>query len=271
MTARLQKTFDDAAAQKRPVLVAYVCVGDPTVEASVKIALACAAAGADVLELGVPFSDPTADGPAIARASQRAITAGGGLEATLQAAKEIRAASPVPIVLFGYYNPLLVRGEAKSVDDAAAAGVDALLVVDLPLDEGKELRDRAATHDLPIIPLVTPATRPDRLEKIRALDREKTGFVYYVSVTGVTGVANANLEKAAVAAASVRDAVKSPVVIGFGVDSAEKAKAAAAGADGVVIGTAIVRRVENADSLEDCIEDVSSFLREIRGALVQNA
>lgn len=270
MTTRLAKTFDDARASKKSVLIAYVCVGDPSVEASVKIALACANAGADILELGVPFSDPTADGPAIARASQRAIAAGGGIEATLRAAKEIRAQSPVPIVLFGYYNPILVRGEAKTVDDAAAAGVDALLVVDLPLDEGKELRARAASHGIPVVPLVTPATLPSRLEQIRALDRKKIGFVYYVSITGVTGAANANLTKAAGLAASVREAVNAPVVIGFGVDSPEKAKAAVAGADGVVIGTAIVKRVETADSLEDCVEEVSSFLGEIRGALGTN-
>ncbi len=218
----------------------------------------------------MPFSDPTADGPAIARASQRAIQAGGGLDATLRAAKEIRAQSAAPIILFGYYNPILVRGEAKTVDDAAASGVDGLLVVDLPLDEGVELRTRAATHDMPIIPLVTPATLPSRLDQIRALDRKKIGFVYYVSVTGVTGAANANLNKAATAAAAVRAAVNAPVVIGFGVDGPEKARAAATGADGVVIGTAIVRRVENADSLDDGIAEVSSFLGEIRGALGPN-
>ncbi|MGH7328210.1 MAG: tryptophan synthase subunit alpha, partial [Polyangiaceae bacterium] len=184
MTARLAKVFDDARASKKSVLIAYVCVGDPSVEDSVKIALACAQAGADVLELGVPFSDPTADGPAIARASQRAIQAGGGLEATLRAAKEISAQSAVPIVLFGYYNPILVRGETKTVDDAAASGVDALLVVDLPLDEGVDLRARAAAREIPVVPLVTPATLPSRLDQIRALDRKKIGFVYYVSVTG---------------------------------------------------------------------------------------
>ncbi|MEO8800609.1 MAG: tryptophan synthase subunit alpha, partial [Polyangiaceae bacterium] len=248
MTTRLTKTFDDAKASKTPVLVAYLCVGDPSVEDSVKVALACVAAGADILELGVPFSDPTADGPAIARASQRAIAAGGGLEATLKAAAEIRAQCSVPIVLFGYYNPILVRGEDVTIDDAAKAGVDALLIVDLPLDEGTTLRARAASYSIPIVPLVTPATTPARLEQIRAQGQQKSGFVYYVSVTGVTGVANADLDRAGAAAARTRDVVRMPVVIGFGIDNATKAKAAATGADGIVIGTAIVVRVENAET-----------------------
>lgn len=271
MTTRLTKTFDDARASKTPVLVAYLCVGDPSVDDSVKVALACVAAGADILELGVPFSDPTADGPAIARASQRAIAAGGGLEATLKAAAAIRARSNVPIVLFGYYNPILVRGEDATVDDAAKAGIDALLIVDLPLDEGAALRARAASHALPIVPLVTPATKPARLEQIRAQGREKSGFVYYVSVTGVTGAANADLARAGAAAAETRKATQMPVVIGFGIDGAAKAKAAVAGADGVVIGTAIVVRVENAESVDEAVRDVSVFLGEIRGALGPSA
>ena len=271
MTDRLDKKFDDAAAKKTPLLVAYVCVGDPDVESSVKIALACVAAGADILELGVPFSDPTADGPAIARASQRAIAAGGGLKATLRAAKEVRAATDTPIVLFGYYNPILVHGEAKTVDEAADAGVDALLIVDLPLDEGKELRERALSRSIPVVPLVTPASTAERLEQIRALDRSQTGFIYYVSVTGVTGTAHADLGRAGTEAARVRGIVNAPVVVGFGVDSAEKAILAAKGADGVVIGTAIVRRVEIADSLEECATSISQFIGGIRAALTPHA
>jgi len=271
MTERLRKKFDQAAASKTPLLVAYVCVGDPSVESSVKIALACAAAGADILELGVPFSDPTADGPSIARASQRAIAAGGGLEATLRAAKEIRAACDNPLVLFGYYNPILVRGEAKTVDDAADAGIDALLVVDLPLDEGRELRARALARSVPVVPLVTPASAPARLDQIHALSRNEIGFVYYVSVTGVTGAAHADLGRAGTEAARVREAVNAPVVVGFGVDGPEKAILAANGADGVVIGTAIVRRVEIADSLDDCIASITEFIGSIRSALVSRA
>ncbi len=271
MTARLDKKFDEAASNKTPLLVAYVCVGDPDVESSVKIALSCVEAGADILELGVPFSDPTADGPAIARASQRAIAVGGGLEATLGAAKKIRALTDVPIVLFGYYNPILVRGEAKVVDEAADAGIDAFLIVDLPLDEGQDLRQRAIALEIPVIPLVTPASTNERLAEIHALGRAKTGFIYYVSVTGVTGVANADLGRAGIEAARVRDAVAAPVVVGFGVDSAEKAQLAAKGADGVVIGTAIVRRVEVADSLEECVTSISQFIGGIRSALAPHA
>jgi tryptophan synthase alpha chain len=267
MTDRLDQKFADAAKSKTPLLVAYICVGDPDIESSVKIALACVKAGADILELGVPFSDPTADGPAIARASQRAIAAGGGLDATLRAAKEVRAQTDAPIVLFGYYNPILVRGESETVDDAAAAGVDALLIVDLPLDEGRELRERALAESIPVIPLVTPASTSERLNRIRALDRKQIGFIYYVSVTGVTGVANADLGRAGGEAAKVRAHVNAPVVVGFGVDNADKAILAAKGADGVVIGTAIVRRVEMAESLEECVASISEFIGGIRAAL----
>jgi len=263
MTAeRLTAVF----ARKKRILVTYLCVGDPSVEESVAIARACVDAGADVLELGVPFSDPTADGPTIARASLRALRAGGGLGATLRAARALRDGGCVaPIVLFGYYNPLFVRGDARAVDDAAAAGVDALLVVDLPSEEGAELRARARERGLAVIPLVAPTSSPARIEAARA---EKPPFVYYVSMTGVTGSADAPLAEAGRAAGALRAQVGVPVVVGFGIDSAAKARAAAAGgADGIVVGTALVKRIEAAPSPEKRIEDAVALVRELGTAL----
>ena len=204
-------------------------------------------AGADLLELGVPFSDPTADGPSIARASQRAIRAGGGLVPTLRAAKAIRARFPdIPIVLFGYYNPLFVYREDRVVREAEDAGIDALLVVDLPVEEASSLRAAAARarHRR------RSAARADELARSRrggeaGARKHPVGFVYYVSLTGVTGSSDAPLAEASAAAGRLRDEIGVPVVVGFGIDSAEKARAAAAHADGAVVGTAIVRGVES--------------------------
>lgn len=256
---RLETIF----ARDRKALVAYLCVGDPSVDESVALARVCVAAGADVIELGVPFSDPTADGPAIARASQRAIARGGGFDATLRAARALRDAEPnVGIVLFGYYNPLLVRGEARAASDAMKAGVDALLVVDLPIEESAALREHA-----PVVPLLAPTSGVDRLDAVkRALPR--VPFVYYVSVTGVTGSGAVDARDAGARAAELRANLKHPVVVGFGIDSREKARAAAAaGADGVVVGTAIVRAVEDSKSAVDRAARVGALVRELRAGV----
>lgn len=266
--ARLERTFQERTAAGKKTLIAYLCVGDPTVEESVELALACVAAGADVLELGVPFSDPTADGPAIARASQRAIARGGGLQATLRAAKAIRAATDAPLVLFGYYNPLFVRGEARVVDDVHDAGIDAMLVVDLPIGEGLVLRDRAKERGIAVVPLLTPTSSEERVREVRESSRVyPAAFVYYVSVTGVTGSQVAPLHDASRAAASLRERLELPTVVGFGIDSADKARAAAEHADGIVVGTALVKRIEEGASAEARKNGVTSLVRTLRGAL----
>jgi tryptophan synthase alpha chain len=263
---RIESVFERLAEEKRKALVAYLCVGDPSVEESIDLAVACAEAGADLLELGVPFSDPTADGPAIARASQRSIARGGGLSATLRAAKAVRARTPAPIVLFGYYNPLFVRGDARAITEAAEAGVDALLVVDLPSEEGEELRAAAASRGLSIVPLVAPTSSPARIEAARVAV-PPAAFVYYVSVTGVTGSQAAPLSRASQEAAAVRRAVGVPVVVGFGIDSPEKARAAASHADGIVVGTALVLAIEAGGTPEARRADATRIVRSMRQAL----
>lgn len=237
----------DRAFARGKALVAYLCVGDPSVEESIELARACVRAGADVLELGVPFSDPTADGPAIARASQRAIRAGGGLAATLRAARAIRAAEPdVGIVLFGYYNPVFVHGEARAAREAADAGVDALLVVDLPIEESASLRDAVRAAGMGVVPLLAPTSSAKRVALVKqAAAAGGIPFAYYVSVTGVTGSAAVDAREAGDRAASLRGELGLPVVVGFGIDSREKARAAALHCDGVVAGTAIVRAIED--------------------------
>jgi tryptophan synthase alpha chain len=265
---RIPETFDRLRAQKQKALVAYLCMGDPSEDESVALALAAVEAGAHILELGVPFSDPTADGPSIARASERAIQRGGGLAATLRAAAAIRAKTNVPIVLFGYYNPILVHGEAQVAAEAQRAGVDALLVVDLPIDESEPLRAAAFARGLSVIPLLAPTSTPERTARARATHaRWPAGFAYYVSMTGVTGSAKAPLEEASRAAGALRESLGMPVVVGFGVDSPEKARAAATHADGVVVGSAIVRVIEEGKTAAERATGVTALVRALCAGL----
>ena len=250
----------------RKVLVSYLCVGDPSVEESVDLARACLRAGADVLELGVPFSDPTADGPVIARASQRAIAAGGGLTATLKAARAIRAEAPdAGIVLFGYYNPIFVRGEERAAGEAADAGIDALLVVDLPLEDGSALRNAAQRRGVGTVPLLAPTSRADRVAATReAAAHGDVPFVYYVSVTGITGTAKLQAADAGARAAELKAQIGRPVVVGFGIDSRAKARDAARAADGVVVGTALVRAIEQETTPPARRRAAQALVRELR-------
>jgi len=261
--------LDAAFSRGRKVLVAYLCVGDPTVDESVALASACVRAGADIVELGVPFSDPTADGPVIARASQRAIASGGGLEATLRAARALRALEPdAGVVLFGYYNPIFVYGEARAARAAAEAGVDALLVVDLPIEESTALRDAAAGGGVGFVPLLAPTSRAERVAAVKgATSRGLVPFVYYVSMTGVTGGAAIDAAEAGRRAADLRRQLGRPVVVGFGIDSRAKARAAAAGADGVVVGSALVRAIEEARAPEERKASVERLVRELRAGV----
>lgn len=262
--SRLERIFARGKA-----LVAYLCVGDPSVDESVELARACVRAGADVLELGVPFSNPTADGPAIARASQRAIAAGGGLEATLRAARAIRAAEPdVGLVLFGYYNPIFVRGEERAAAEASEAGVDALLVVDLPVEESEPLRRAAGGRGVGVVPLLAPTSSPARVSAVKAAAAGGgTPFVYYVSVTGVTGADAVDAKDAGERAAALRAELGLPVVVGFGIDSRQKAQAAASRADGAVVGTALVRLVEGGEDATARVKAVEGLIRELRAGV----
>lgn len=267
MSARLDAVFARTRKEGRPAIIAYLCIGDPDVAASLVIARALLEAGADALELGAPFSDPTADGPVIARASTRAIAAGGSLRATLEVGRVLRQTSEAPLILFGYANPIVVRGERTVVAEAANAGIDAMLVVDLPPEEGEDLRSAAREHAVDVIPLLTPTSAPSRVEAARKV---ASGFVYYVSMTGITGSVAAHdpFDAAASAAERLRAELKLPVVIGFGIDDAAKAKRAYGGgrADGIVVGSAIVKAVESADkNVTAAAERAAAVIRAIRG------
>lgn len=265
--------LDSIFAGKRKVLVVYLCAGDPSIEETVDLARACIRAGADVIELGVPFSDPTADGPAITRASHRAIAKGGGLAATLRIAREIRQAEPaVGLVLFGYYNPLFIRGEGRAAHDASEAGIDAFLVVDLPAEESSGLRDAAASHGIGVIPLLAPTSGPHRVEATaRAAKRGPTPFVYYVSITGVTGGLSADADGAGSRAEQLGAELGRPVVVGFGIDSRAKAYAASRHAAGVVVGTALVRAIESSVTPALRLAAVERIVRELRAGVDEAA
>ncbi|WP_104667924.1 tryptophan synthase subunit alpha [Ensifer adhaerens] len=241
MTARMDKRFADVAAEGRPVLVTYFMGGDPDFETSVAIMKALPKAGADVIELGMPFSDPMADGPAIQLAGQRSLKGGQTLAKTLEIARRFREEDQrTPIVLMGYYNPIYIYGVDRFLTDALAAGIDGLIVVDLPPEMDDELCIPALDKGINFIRLATPTTDDRRLPKVL---ENTTGFVYYVSMNGITGSALPDPSLIAGAVGRIKGHTNLPVCVGFGVKTAEHARAIGASADGVVVGTAIVNQI----------------------------
>lgn len=262
---RIEACFAALREERRPALIAYLTVGDPSVADSRACALAALEAGADMLEIGVPFSDPTADGPVIAAASYRAIHSGGSLRAALDVARAVREKSAAPLVLFTYYNPILAFGDERLPQAARDAGVDALLVVDLPPEEGAVLRARAKDAGLGFIPLLAPTS--DAAREAEAF-RTASGFVYYVSLTGVTGAAGVPTEEAAQRANALRDRAKLPVVVGFGIDSGEKARTLAQhGVSGVAVGTAVVKAIAAGSDTASRVAAVKRLVGELRAGL----
>lgn len=261
---RIRQALDRAAASRRAALVVYLTAGDPSPAETPDIVEAAYHAGADIVELGVPFSDPSADGVVIQEAMQRALAAGGGLGSTLAGVAELRRrACDVPLVLFGYYNPIFVHGVERFADAAADAGVDAVLTVDVPVDELDELRLPLAARGVDVVPLVAPTTGPERMARVRAL---APPFVYYISITGITGAALHNAAAVAERVATVREATASPVAVGFGIKTADDAAAVAQYADAVVVGSAVVQRIAGAGPGQAAAA-VAGLVGELRQAL----
>jgi tryptophan synthase alpha chain len=238
MSTRIDRRFAALKAEGRAALVTFTMAGDPDYETSLAIAKALPKAGADVIELGMPFTDPMADGPAIQAAGARALKAGQNMKKTLELVRSFRKSDDAtPIVLMGYYNPIYIYGVDKFLADAMAAGVDGLIVVDLPPEEDDELCLPALKSGLNFIRLATPTTDDKRLP---AVLNNTSGFVYYVSITGITGSAAPDNSKVSAAVARIKRHTKLPVAVGFGVKTAEQARAIAVSADGVVVGSALV-------------------------------
>ncbi|MCR6502986.1 tryptophan synthase subunit alpha [Shinella sp. CPCC 101442] len=248
MTARMDKRFADLAAEGRPALVTYFMGGDPDYASSIEIMKALPKAGADVIELGMAFSDPMADGPAIQLAGQRALKAGQTLAKTLQMARDFRRQDDAtPIVLMGYYNPIYIYGVERFLDEALDAGIDGLIVVDLPPEMDDELCIPALAKGINFIRLATPTTDEKRLP---AVLKNTSGFVYYVSMNGITGSALPDPSLIGSAVGRIKAHTKLPVCVGFGVKTAEHARAIGASADGVVVGTAIVNQIASSLTAE---------------------
>ena len=241
MTGRIDRRFAELKKEGRAALVTFTMAGDPDHATSVAILKALPKAGADVIELGMPFTDPMADGPAIQAAGLRALKAGQNMKKTLAAVRDFRAGDDTtPLVLMGYYNPIYIYGVERFLGDAKAAGVDGLIVVDLPPEEDSELCLPAMKAGLNFIRLATPTTDDKRLPTVLT---NTSGFVYYVSITGITGAAAPDAQKVTAAVARIKRHTTLPVCVGFGVRTAAHARAIAAGADGVVVGSALVDAV----------------------------
>jgi tryptophan synthase alpha chain len=278
MATRIDKRFATLKEQGRAALVTFTMAGDPDFDTSVAITKALPKAGADVIELGMPFTDPMADGPAIQAAGLRALNGRQDMNKTLALVRAFREDDDTtPIVLMGYYNPIYIYGVERFLADAKSAGVDGLIVVDLPPEEDEELCLPALKAGLNFIRLATPTTDDKRLP---AVLNNTSGFVYYVSITGITGMAAPDTGKVTTAVARIKRHTKLPVAVGFGVRTAEQAAAIARGADGVVVGSALVEMVRGsldkdgkptARTVQAVSDLVAALSRGVRGARSQAA
>ncbi len=254
---RIDDTFARLKSEGRKAFVAYVMAGDPDFETSKEIVKGLPGAGVDIIELGLPFTDPMADGETIQLAGQRALAGGQTLDRTLEIARSLRETdTTTPIVMMGYYNPIHSRGVPKFLEQAKDAGIDGLIVVDLPPEEDSELCVPAQKAGLNFIRLATPTTDDARLPKVL---QNTSGFVYYVSITGITGAAEAQADMVAPEVARIKSATDLPVIVGFGVKTPETACAIAGIADGTVVGSAIVSKIAEGKPVKEVLAFVKSL------------
>jgi tryptophan synthase alpha chain len=261
---RVEQRMQELRRRGEKALVPFVTAGDPDLAASEEIVVALEEAGADVVELGVPFSDPIADGPTIQRSSERALRRGTSLRRILELVKRLRTRTELPIVLMGYANPFYALGEDAFVRAAADAGVDGLIVADLPPEEGEQLFSRARDRGIDTILLAAPTTLPERLAMLAQRTR---GFLYYVSLTGVTSARETLAAGIAEAVERVRSLSEVPVCVGFGVSTAEHVRELARFADGVVVGSALIDRIERAPSADAAVDAAARFVAELKAPL----
>ena len=260
---RIDDTFARLRTEGRKAFVAYIMAGDPDLATSLEVMRGLPAAGVDVVELGFPFTDPMADGPTIQRAGQRALEGGQTLARTLDMVRAFREGdATTPVVLMGYYNPIYARGVARFLEEASAAGVDGLIVVDLPPEEDDELCIPARAMGIDFIRLATPTTDDRRLPRVL---QNTSGFLYYVSITGITGAAAAQAAEVGPEIGRIKAQTDLPVAVGFGIRTPEAARAIAGVADGVVVGSAIVERVGRGDAPADVLDFVRALAEGAHG------
>ncbi len=254
---RIDRKFASLKAEGQKAFVTYIMAGDPDYDTSLEIMKGLPVAGVDIIEIGLPFTDPMADGPTIQLAGQRALEGGQTLQKTLDMVSAFRATNDeTPVVLMGYYNPIYSRGVDRFLVDAKAAGIDGLIVVDLPPEEDNELCIPAQAAGLNFIRLATPTTDDKRLPKVL---QNTSGFVYYVSITGITGAATAVADDVAPEVARIKSQTDLPIIVGFGIKTPETSRDIARVADGAVVGSAIVERIANGDSPSDVLAFVKSL------------
>jgi len=261
---RIAATFQACRDGNRKALVMFVSAGDPSLPVTERLIDAIIAAGADLIEIGVPFSDPMADGPAIQAASQRALASGTTLRKILDLCARVRTRTQTPLILFSYYNVILQYGVHDLARDAAAAGIDGWLLVDVPAEEADEVRPAMTAQGLQWITLLAPTTPPERAARLAA---QAEGFVYYITVTGVTGVRAELPDDLATHLEHVREIARVPVVAGFGISNPEMARRVAAHADGVVVGSALVNTLARAAAPEQGISACAELVRALAAAL----
>jgi tryptophan synthase alpha chain len=262
--SRIKQTFAALRRRNEVALVPFLMAGDPDLDVTRALLLEAAEAGADLIELGVPFSDPTADGPVIQRAGLRALAHRTSLRQILELVAELRRGGfTTPIILFGYYNPIFHYGPPRLVEDARRAGVDGLLVVDLPPEEADELWRPARAAGLDVIFLLAPTS--DR-SRVRAVVRKASGFIYFVSMTGVTGSKAIDADEVRRMVGELRADCRLPIGVGFGISTPAEAAVVASYADAVVVGSAIVRLIETNAGAPDLVREVGGFLRALKGA-----
>ena len=267
--ARIARAFASLRARGQAGFVPFVTFGDPEPAMTLPLLESLARVGADLIEIGVPFSDPMADGPVLQRAAERALAGGATLRGCLDTVAEFRRTSDVPIVLFGYYNPVYVYPSERFLDDAKSAGADGLLIVDLPPEADEELCVPAIARGLNFIRLATPTTDAKRLPAVLA---NTSGFLYYVSITGITGTATPDVAAVHAHIARIKTATRLPVAVGFGISTPAQAKAIAAGADGVVVGSALVNAIRdslgpNGETTGKTTSNVLDLVKSLSGAL----
>lgn len=262
--SRIGTAFRRLKKDKKKALIPFLTAGDPNPAATRKLILALEGAGADVIELGVPFSDPMADGPVIQKASERALAKGITLKKVLALVSQVRKASQVPLLLMGYFNPILSYGPERFASDAAKAGVDGAIVVDLPPEEASELDRALKKAGIDLIYLLTPTSDAER---IRIVARRARGFLYFVSMTGVTGARLKSEAEIRKKVAEIRKYTKLPIAVGFGISSPEQTRAMARIGDGVVVGSALVKLIDAGSRRRGLTDRVRGFVRSLKAAM----
>ncbi len=262
--SRIQKTFADLQSKKKKALITFITAGDPAPELTVPLLHALVESGADILELGVPFSDPMAEGPVIQRANERALKFNVGMRDVLDYVREFRKTNQhTPVVLMGYANPIERMGVDRFVTESKSAGADGAIVVDYPPEEASEFAQKLKAQDMDLIFLLAPTSTEERIKQVAQIS---SGFSYYVSLRGVTGAGHIDTTEVASRLAAIREHVKLPIGVGFGIRDGETAKAVASVSDAVVIGSRIIQELENTPK-EKAVAAVSDFLSGIRVAI----